>query len=70
MNNDRAITLLGKGCPLYVIGPDDAPEQIGRLHSLVGSKYWLDRGTWPTLCDEAFNPDKSQMGCRAVIYPG
>jgi len=45
---------LGSNWQLYVIGPDGAPEQIGRLHSLVGGKYWLERGTWPTLCDEAF----------------
>ena len=40
---------LGSDWPLYVIGPDGAPDQIGRLHSLLGGKYWLDRGTWPTL---------------------
>lgn len=45
---------LGSDWPLYVIGPDGAPEQIGRLHSLLGGRYWLDRGTWTTLCDEAF----------------
>ncbi len=47
---------LGSDWPLYLIGSDGAPEQIGRLHSLLGGKYWLERATWPTLCDEAF-PD-------------
>jgi len=45
---------LGSVWPLYVIGADGAPEQIGRLHSLLGGKYWLEGRAWPTLFDEAF----------------
>jgi hypothetical protein len=39
-----------------VIGSEGAPEQIGRLFSLLGGKYWLDAGTntWPSLMDSIF----------------
>ena len=47
---------LGSDWPLYVIGSEGAPEQIGRLFSLLGGKYWLDAGTntWPSLMDSNF----------------
>lgn len=33
---------LGANWPLFLIGADGQPEQIGRLHALLNGGYWLD----------------------------
>jgi hypothetical protein len=47
---------LGSEWPLYLIGEDGVPEQLGRLHFLLGGKFWLERGTsrWASIFNEAF----------------
>lgn len=55
----RPLEGLGAVWPLYLIGPDALPVQIGRLHSLVGGSYWLERQArgWDTLFTENFPGD-------------
>jgi HipA-like C-terminal domain len=51
------VSEFGSSFPLYLMGADGSPEQIGKLHSLAASAWWLERGssdTWDTLVDEEF----------------
>ncbi len=51
------ISSLGSSWPLFLIGEDSSPSQLGRLHSLAGGGYWLERESpesWPSLLGEEF----------------
>ncbi len=49
---------LGSNWPLFLIGPDGQPEQLGRLHALVSGDYWLEHSSpvWSSFGTEEF-PD-------------
>jgi len=55
---------LGHSWPLYLIDPVGSPREIGILHSLAGSAWWLESAggsLWPSLTGDEF-PDG--------IFPG
>jgi len=49
----------GTNWPLFLIGSDGQPEQIGRLHALRNGGYWLDRAgsRWDSLTTPEFPGD-------------
>lgn len=58
------IASLGFSWPLFLIGEDASPSQLGRLHSLAGGGYWLERESgesWPSLVGKEF---------KDGIFPG
>lgn len=58
------IATLGSSWPLFLIGEDASPRQLGRLHSLAGGGYWLEREStdlWPSLVGKEF---------KDGIFPG
>lgn len=50
---------LGAVWPLYLIGPDGSPEQLGNLHALLGGGFWIEWASrrWSSLFDEEFPGD-------------
>jgi len=58
------IASLGSSWPLFLIGEDASPSQLGRLHSLAGGGYWLERESpesWSSLVGKEF---------KDGIFPG
>jgi hypothetical protein len=53
------IGLLGTNWPLFVIGMDGQPEQVGRLHALLNGGYWLERAgsRWTSFTTPEFPGD-------------
>ena len=51
------IASLGSSWPLFLIGEDASPSQLGRLHCLAGGGYWLERESpesWQSLVGQEF----------------
>lgn len=55
----QPIEELGSSWPLYLIGPDGNPEQLGTLHSVLEKGFWLERTStkWNSLFTEEFPDD-------------
>lgn len=49
----------GSSWPLYLIGPDGNPEQLGTLHSVLEKGFWLERTStkWNSFFTEEFPDD-------------
>lgn len=55
----RPFEELGSSWPLYLIGPDGNPEQLGTLHSVLERGFWLERAStkWASLFTDEFPDD-------------